>query len=357
MRRMSAARAGCCCHHTSRHSLPPTDTDIRTRGAVLVCPTNLSATQSTVLRRVLSSILINDIAILPSFPLRCIMSRPALRKQSLTTANASAVAHNSATPWDTQQRPCVPDFSTYLDQAESLCPHLTADLDPPSPPASATSSHSAAAQLLHLTRLQAELEERQLAAYRSQISDEYAALVSVESLDEQRTAQQLLLSHLHALTRDGAESSLAVHVRHVTCCPSAVLNGLTSVQQASVHKLFHHVRVPSSQHRLSARTHHCLRSYVLCQRHCVVDDSRVWRVGCAAFQRRLARIGRYAAAEHAPTLSQYSSSGITHRVVPVPLRTFTSHHDSPIPRVCCDRSVLWQRYGWVSSRTPHSCKR
>ena len=160
------------------------------------------------------------------------MSGPALRKQSFVPAVPPPAG--STTPWDSQTRPSVPDFSAYIDQAKTLCPHLVADTTPPHPPAAHVDAYSTAAQLLRVSRLQAEWEDRQLAAYQEQISGEYAALTSTHSLDNQRDIHQHLLSHFQALIADGAEGSLAAHVRQLAASPRAALHGLDIDQQASV---------------------------------------------------------------------------------------------------------------------------
>jgi len=246
------------------------------------------------------------------------MSKAALRKQSLMgVPNASAASTTPSTPWDTQTRPSVPDFSTYLNQAKSLCPHLITDTTPPSPPAAELASHSTAAQLLRLTRLQAEWEERQLAAYQKQISDEHAALVSSQWLIEQRDTQQRLLSHLHALMAEGAESSLAAHVQRAASFPSASLNGLTSEQQASANTQSSHLDLTYEHGQLCCLSHRynhqappsliqcCVRAAgLLCQCCCVCHDSRMRRVGRVAFHRHITPIGRRTYAASTSTAGQ-----------------------------------------------------
>ena len=167
-------------------------------------------------------------------PARHNMSRLSLRKQSLpVAAHAPAPAGQASTPWDAATRASVPDFSSFLEHAQSHCPHLLAPPVPPLPAATFPTPRSSIAQLLRLTSLQAELEERRLAAYRRHISEEHATLVSSQSLDEQLALQQLLLAHLRALIEEGADGGLASHMRHVAACPSVVLDGLTSEQQTS----------------------------------------------------------------------------------------------------------------------------
>ena len=162
------------------------------------------------------------------------MSRLSLRKQSLpVTVHVSAPAGQASTPWDAPTRASVPDFSSFLEYAQSHCPHLLTPPAPPLPAAAFPTPRSSIAQLLCLTRLQAELEGGRLAAYQRHVSEEHAALVSAQSLNEQLALQQQLLAHLRAVTEEGADGGLACHIRHVAACPSAVLDGLTSEQQTS----------------------------------------------------------------------------------------------------------------------------
>ena len=239
--------------------------------------------------------------------LRFTMSRSALRKQSLVSVAAPSAG---STPWDTQARPCVADLSTYLEHAKSLCPHLITDPSPPSPPAATLHPPSTASLLLRLTRLQAEWEERQLAAYQKQISDEYASLVSSQSMDEQRNAQQLLQSCLDEVSRGGGESSLATHVRHVACSPSAVLSGLTSEQQTSADRTFPSRMLYLHCHPKSSHpTHPSWRPSLCmcCQRSGVVDDGPMWRSRYVANHGRIDSICHHAIAGHAPKAGQHTS--------------------------------------------------